>query len=330
MRAEKAGKVSIIMPYYRGSAFVAEAIESVQAQTYGDWELIIVDDGSGDDLERIIEGYLSDGRIRTVRHRANRGIPHARNTGIEESGGEYIALLDQDDLWLPHKLAAQMRALTESGLARVGMVFSDIYFLEEGGFADVPWPRDRVPRGINHLSAGEVLRALYLHNFVPSATALFARECLGSTGLFDTDITGGADDYDMFLRVAAEHKVLYVDERLAIRRLHGANYSDLERLKADELYISEKLAGLFPELGPCLASKKTLVYGAAANSYYGLRDYRSAARDAWDAARVQPRRPLSWVKLGMVCFSLATGIHLGDGIFNLFGGLRDRIGKGNG
>ncbi len=94
--------VSVIIPAYNCSVYLPEAIESVLTQTYTDIEIIVVDDGSTDDTPEVVAPYLD--RIRYIRQ-SNKGLPAARNTGIRASGGEFVALLDGDDSWLPEKLA---------------------------------------------------------------------------------------------------------------------------------------------------------------------------------------------------------------------------------
>src|SRR5262249_38770907 len=103
--------VSVITPCYNRARSIAAAIESVQCQTVQDWELVVVDDGSADNLEETIQDYSDDVRIRLVRHAYSRGEPAARNTGIAAAHGRFVAFLDSDDLWLPEKLARQVAAV---------------------------------------------------------------------------------------------------------------------------------------------------------------------------------------------------------------------------
>lgn len=110
--------VSIITPLHNAEAFVAETISSVLAQSYQDWELIIVDDVSGDQSVDIVERFLEqDARIKLIRLTENSGAAVARNTGIEAARGRYIAFLDSDDLWLPEKLSTQLAFMQTHGHA---------------------------------------------------------------------------------------------------------------------------------------------------------------------------------------------------------------------
>src|ERR1700749_83796 len=100
--------VSVIMPAYNSGRYLAESVRSVQAQTFGGWELVVVDDGSTDDTGEVARRLAeADARVRYVR-RPNGGQAAARNTGLAEARGRLVAFLDADDLWLPEKLEAQM------------------------------------------------------------------------------------------------------------------------------------------------------------------------------------------------------------------------------
>lgn len=122
-------RVSVVMPVYNVEAFVAEAIDSVLAQTFGDFELIVVDDGGSDRSVAICRDY-ADPRIRIV-SQANRGLAGARNTGIAEARGEFVALLDSDDRWLPEKLALHVIHLDNN--PAIGVSYSPSRFIDMAG-----------------------------------------------------------------------------------------------------------------------------------------------------------------------------------------------------
>ncbi|MFS8117396.1 MAG: glycosyltransferase family 2 protein, partial [Microcoleus sp.] len=103
--ATHAPQVSVIIPAYNGDRYIVQAVESVFAQTYTNWEIIVVDDGSTDETHQVLQPYLD--KIRYI-YQENRGVAAARNRGIQEAKGEFIAFLDQDDFFLPDKLAAQI------------------------------------------------------------------------------------------------------------------------------------------------------------------------------------------------------------------------------
>ena len=123
--------ISIVTPVYNAAAFIQQTIEMVQAQTYTDWELLLVDDGSKDESVTVIENYLKenpDNRIRLINKGVNEGAALTRNRGIKEAKGRYIAFLDADDVWLAHKLETQMEYMKKND---AGFVFSAYEFGDE-------------------------------------------------------------------------------------------------------------------------------------------------------------------------------------------------------
>lgn len=124
----KEGLVSIIMPSYNASRFIAESIKSVLAQTYQDWELLVVDDGSSDNSVDIINSYMSgDKRIKLFQG-GHHGAAEARNIGIRQAEGRYVAFLDSDDVWVPTKLELQINFMKQGGHA---FIFSNYYVMDE-------------------------------------------------------------------------------------------------------------------------------------------------------------------------------------------------------
>ena len=116
--------ISIVVPVYNAESYIKKTIEMVRKQTYTDWELILVDDGSKDNSCEVVETYLKempDERIRLIKKGKNEGAALTRNRGIKEAKGRYIAFLDADDVWLKHKLQRQMEFMKEKD---AGFVFS--------------------------------------------------------------------------------------------------------------------------------------------------------------------------------------------------------------
>ena len=123
--------ISIVTPVYNAASFIRQTMEMVKAQTYTDWELILVDDGSKDNSLEVIEAYLKempDERIRLIKKGKNEGAALTRNRGIQEAKGRYIAFLDADDVWLRHKLQRQMEFMKEKD---AGFDFSAYEFGDE-------------------------------------------------------------------------------------------------------------------------------------------------------------------------------------------------------
>lgn len=283
-------KVSVIIPYYNGEKFIAEAIESVMSQTYQNFEIIIVDDGSTDSARAVIEPYITDKRVKFVQHEKNRGIPSARNTGIKHSKGEYVAFLDQDDIWLPEKLEYQV-AVFERATTDLGLVFSNVNIADSDLIVEKYKSLNSIPSDINELSHQEVLKFLFLSsNFIPLVTVIVRKECIVAIGLFDETIKGGADDYDICLRLAAKYNIEYLDIPLAVRRVHHTNFSNIERFFHDQLVIMDKIFIQYPSLIVFRKKKLAMLHLGLGRYYQQNEDFHQAKEALWKAIIYQPRQ----------------------------------------
>jgi len=196
-------KVSVIIPTYNRAKFLEEAINSVLNQTYKDFEIIVVDDGSTDNTKEIIRKF---GEIIYI-YQKNKGVSSARNKGIKMSRGEYIAFLDSDDLWLKRKLEKQMKIFEkypENKICHTNEI----------------WIRDgkRINQGKRHQKYGGYIfdKVLPLCIISPSSVVI-KREVFEKVGLFDERLKV-CEDYDMWLRICAHYKVYFLDEPLIIKR----------------------------------------------------------------------------------------------------------------
>ena len=227
--------VSIITPVYNGEDFLDRSIKSVLSQTYQNWELLLIDDGSEDDSVRIIERYLKDDRIKFLKNDSNSGISATRNKGINNSNGEYIALLDQDDEWFADKLQKQVKALNGLGYD-YGLIYSNLEVRFDNG--DVTERKKEIEPEPTII---ENLELMLLRNLISSPTVLIRKEVLDDVGLFDDSIKWGGDDYDLWIRIAHKYKFFYIDEVLCIRHEHQKNYSaDKKRMMLRTIELAEK------------------------------------------------------------------------------------------
>jgi len=197
-------RVSVIIPTYNRARFVQEAIESVLNQTFRDFELIVVDDGSMDGTPEILKKW--ERRIRCVRQ-GNSGVSRARNTGIRMARGKYIAFLDSDDLWVREKIEIQAH-------------FLDANPQFCGCYTDEVWIRRGVrvnPRKVHAKYSGWIFdRCLPLCIISPSSVML-RRQVLDMVGFFDESLPV-CEDYDLWLRVAGRFPLFFIDEKLIIKR----------------------------------------------------------------------------------------------------------------
>ncbi|HHI79802.1 MAG TPA: glycosyltransferase family 2 protein [Planctomycetes bacterium] len=224
MNREKSG-VAVVLPAYRSSRFLGDALESLFAQSLPPDEIIVVDDGSPEDEEGVVRPYLD--RVSYVRTE-NRGPGAARNLGVSLTHSPLVAFLDADDLWEPQKLQAQVAYLRERpGCLLVG---ADAWEFGEG----VPlrrWSRQGGRKGAPRLD----LASLIAGNGLPTLTVMLRREAFERVGGFDEDRELIAvEDYDLWLRLAELGErtgafLGYVDEPLARYRRRGASLSGAER-----------------------------------------------------------------------------------------------------
>lgn len=197
--------VSVIIPVYNGARFLRAALESVFAQTYRPIEVIVVDDGSADDSGVIAQSFPE---VRYVRQQ-NEGVAAARNNGIQIARGEFLAFLDQDDLWTPEKLKVQVDHLLNN--PELGYTLTQLQFFLEPGTTLPPWFRKEL---LTTVHPGWVL-----------GTLVVRRTVFDQVGDFATAYSA-ANDSDWFFRAkAAEIPMVVVPELLLRKRIHEANDS---------------------------------------------------------------------------------------------------------
>jgi glycosyltransferase involved in cell wall biosynthesis len=208
-------KISVIITTYNGATrgFLQEAIESVLSQTYKDFELIIVDDGSTDDTEIFCEKYLSDNRVKYVKQ-INRGVSGARNTGLREASGNYICFLDDDDVWLPEKLAKQIDFFKNSSDSELGVVHTWVTYIDENG----------KKLGLSSVeTTGSIYRDLFQENVINALSSVMVkREVFEKVGLFREHMIH-VEDIELWFRVAKHFSVTSINEPLTQYRVHHRN-----------------------------------------------------------------------------------------------------------
>lgn len=199
-------KVSVIIPTYNYGAYIREAIQSVLDQSFANFEVIVVDDGSTDNTADVVSGF-SDTRIKYVRQE-NRGLPSARNTGIRESSGSLLAFLDADDKYHPLKLEAQERLLEKN--PSIGVTYSSHVFVDPSGS---PLWLHRAPRSVSFLDL------VSGYPFAPSDVVM-RREWAFRVGLFDESFILNSEDLDFHIRLALSGCTFVgVDQFLGYRRV---------------------------------------------------------------------------------------------------------------
>lgn len=209
--------VSVVIPAYNCQDFIATAVDSALRQSYKDFEIIAVNDGSTDNTKNILEKFKD--KIKII-DQANGGPASARNTGVLNAMGEYIAFLDQDDAWFPEKLEMQMGLFgRDNGL---GLVCSDAYIIDGKVFDKSDHSPARYFTA-SPPSRGNVFAELFSKSFIATSTVIVRKSCFDKAGLFDPALTP-IEDYDRWLRISFFYKVDFVDKPLVKYRDHVATF----------------------------------------------------------------------------------------------------------
>ena len=226
--ASKTPLVSVIIPTYNRGWIIQEAIDSVLDQDFSDYELIVVDDGSGDNTLEILGAY---GKAIAVLHQSNKGVSAARNRGIAEASGRLIAFLDSDDLWLPGKLATQVKFFEENADALINQT-QEI------------WIRNGLrvnPKKRHHKFSGMIFeRSLALCLVSPSAVML-KKNLFDTVGVFDEHLPA-CEDYDLWLRISCRYPVHLIDSPLIIKR--GGHDDQLSKAAGLDKYRIQSLMNI--------------------------------------------------------------------------------------
>lgn len=208
--------VSVVIPLYNAQDVIRDTIESVFGQTYHDYEIVVIDDGSTDGSWDVLRAYAD--RLRYIQQ-PNGGVAQARNRGIVASRGRYIALLDHDDLWDPEKLAKQVAVLDAQPEA--GMVVTDVAHI------------DRTGRPMNQLGPAyqpqHEFARLFVQGFVPTPSAtLIRKSVLEAIGGFDEQFnSAGMDDHELWTRIAAATTIVGLSEPLTSHRNREIKPADI-------------------------------------------------------------------------------------------------------
>ncbi len=234
--------LSVLMPAYNGAALIAETIESVLAQSFADFELIVVDDCSTDDTWDVLQRF-ADPRIRLLRAAENGGPVLARNQAFAQVRGRYVAGLDQDDLCAPDRFARQVAYLDAH--PQVALVASDCMLLSEGVTSPWPGPRDLSPAVIDWL--------LMVQNPLVWSSVMLRAEAARRLAPFERPEIRYAEDFDLYHRIRAFGTVARIEAPLLVYRCHpgGASKKFREAMAASAARVlAERYAPLFGDAAP--------------------------------------------------------------------------------
>ncbi len=269
----------MVLPTYNVADYLRPAIESVFQQTYGNWELIVVDDGSTDGTPAFLD-RLTDPRIRVLRQR-HCGLPaRLRNKGLATAQGDYVAFLDSDDIWCPDKLDIQLSALREH--SECGWTYCLATRIDDGG--EEIRTNSCAPA---HPLKGWIVRELMtLEAVVATPTVLVRRDLLMAVGGFDETFSF-CEDYDLWIRLAIASQVTIVPNTLAQVRNHQGSYT-FGRFEVGESWVQlyEKLAVMLqdPTLRTLARGRRTASLIHLAHRYRWGGRYRQSLAAIWRSA----------------------------------------------
>ena len=228
--------ISVIIPVYNGEKTIKQTIESVLNQTFRDFELLIINDGSQDATLEIIQA-INDARIQAFSY-PNSGVSASRNRALTKAKGEFISFIDADDLWTPNKLELQLKALQDNPQAAVAYSWSD--WIDESG---------QFLRSGGHITVnGKAYEKLLLRDFIESGSnPLIRKQALDEVGYFEQSVTP-AEDWDMWLRLAARYEFVTVEVPQILYRISPNSASfNIVKMEAGSLKVIERVFAQAPE-----------------------------------------------------------------------------------
>lgn len=223
-------EISVIIPTYNYANYIKETIESVIAQTFKGFEIIVVDDGSTDETKAVLETYIKKNIVKYI-YQANQGLAAARNAGIKNSQGRLITFLDSDDLFTKDKLQVLREVLINN--PSIGMAYGNhLIWTGTKLYKKPKFSSGQAP-------SGWILPQLFKTPLMSADSVLIRRECFKQVGLFDERLTSG-EDWEMWLRLAKVYKIKYVDKIVAFVRVHPKSMStNFIRMGENKLQIQK-------------------------------------------------------------------------------------------
>jgi glycosyltransferase involved in cell wall biosynthesis len=268
--------VSVIIPTYNCEAYIRETIDSILDQTFQEFELIVVDDGSTDGTQGIVESYGA--QVRLVRQ-SNAGVCVARNRGIREARGKYICLMDHDDFWFPDKLATQARLL--EGSPETGVVFSEFTLWHPDPSGHFPAPLSFAPppdsEQIDPEYSGWIYHQFLLDCWMLTSTAMFRADVFKKCGTFDESLPY-SEDWELWLRISREYPFLKLSRSTTLYRQHPNQGNRLVRPVDYRTVLLESAFrrwGLASRDGRAVTRRQFMTQLARYHAGYGLHQLQS-------------------------------------------------------
>lgn len=276
--------ISVVIPAYNAEHTILETIASVQQQTFSDFELIVINDGSTDRTLELLQN-VEDERLKIFSYE-NGGLSVARNRGITHATGEFIAFLDADDLWTPDKLELQLTALQQHSEAGIAYSWTN-YVDEQGKLLDT---------GVHLFFEGDVQAELLVNNFIASGSnPLIRRRAIESVGEFDPTCAGCAD-WDYWLRLSAKWSFVVVPKHQILYRQSSSSMSSKVKLMEEAGFrvVEKAFQAAPPELQALKNRSLAWIYQYCAQQYLqrstnNIDGINQAGQKLWMAIRLYPK-----------------------------------------
>ena len=278
--------VSVIIPVYNGSKYLRETVKTIAEQTYPSVEILLINDGSKDNSLELINKLADEYKNIVPIDKENGGVASARNYGLKHARGEFVAFCDQDDLWIPEKLARQVPLFSNP---QTGLVYC-------GSVARYTELNKDVKPGFDHQFRGPVFERLVYENMFTCCTVIARKAAVEAVGGFDSDrALMGVDDWHIWLKLAREVEFDFVADHLAVHVFHGANYSsNEEKMHIAELVCIDKIESTMKGSKYLVDWRKVRanIHEKYAASYLYNGDYKLASKAFSDAAELVPNSKL--------------------------------------
>jgi len=299
--------VTIIIPTYNCAEYLPAAIESVLSQTYQDYELIVVNDGSMDNTDKVVETYLPRFGNKVVYiKQENQGLACARNTGIKASSGCYVAFLDADDVWLPDKIRLQMEVFDSR--KEVGFVHTGTYIFDgpDGTYLNRYW---MTPELLERHS-GKIFYEYFFRNIpITPSTVMLRRECFDKHGLFDEYLSKlGSEDRDCFLRILWDTEAVFLKDPLAkYRDRCGSMGKKFEKMITAQEYVYNKISQLYGLPERYKNKALSTIYFEWASTFYDDLSYLNGIKLQWKAIKTEPLKFINYALVKKLVLQVLSG-----------------------
>lgn len=290
-------KVSVLIPSYNYARYLRIAVNSVLSQSYSDLEVIVTDDCSTDESRQILEECRrADSRVVCVLHDVNRGLAGARNSGLAASSGEFIALCDADDVWLPNKLKTQLECFERE--PNIGLVHSDSFIINGNG-NPTGQRFSAMFHGKSQKTAGSLFEVMCLRNFLCVPTVIMRREALENVGGFPFGLRS-LEDWVCWTKIARTCPFGYVDYPLAQYRIHGSSLSNNQQNMARSRVSALKL--LLAEYSDLSSKTRAKMLYSLGMSHLEIDETQYAVKAFSNSIEANPAELRSWARC---CQSIA-------------------------